>query len=342
MPIPGPRVWAAWFTPPRGGSGAHLPWLQVRSKREEKVMPRVTSRTIKKEFKSSQKNKTKEGRLPQGAAPVPFETGEAFKQPTTILPALPDFGGRTFGCSADTAGQNEAFWNRYGQYVHQPSIALDGRVLPRFTAQAIRRVAKEGVTKAGGPDGLTPQMIVWLPDEPLSRLADILNLCERQNRCPSDLSHWKVAVIPKKRKGKLASVGDVRPAAVGALVYRLWARLQLQAVRDVLSTCLLKTQGGGVRGQDAETLVMSCIWTIPKMLGNTGSCLTLVRLLTAWIRASVFLFFVAFTCLRPLFRSLSISGSIILGGSHSVGPFVAPRLVGVRAFHKVVLRPLWL
>ena len=69
------------------------------------------------------------------------------------------------------------------------------------------------------------------------------------------------------------------------------------------------------------------------------------RLLTARIRASVFLFFVAFTCLRPVFRSLSISGSIILGGSHSVGPFVAPRLVGVRAFHKfhkVILRPLWL
>ena len=93
-----------------------------QSKHEEKVMPQVTSRTIKKEFKSSQKNKKKEGRLPQGAAPVPFETGEVFKQPATILPALPDFGGRTFGCSADTAGQNEAFWNRYGQYVHQPSI----------------------------------------------------------------------------------------------------------------------------------------------------------------------------------------------------------------------------
>ena len=52
-------------------------------------------------------------------------------------------------------------------------------------------------------------------------------------------------------------MGDVRPVAVGSIVYQLWARLRLQAVRDVLPTCLLRTQGGGVRGQDAETLVMS-------------------------------------------------------------------------------------
>ncbi|CAE7235838.1 ATL39, partial [Symbiodinium sp. CCMP2456] len=53
--------------------------------------------------------------------------------------------------------------------------------------------------------------------------------CEMEGRFPSSLSHWRVVFIPKKRKGKIATLGDVRPVAIG----------------------------GGLKGQDAETLVAS-------------------------------------------------------------------------------------
>ena len=193
-----------------------------QSKHEEKVMPQVTSRTIKKEFKSSQKTKRKKADCRKEPPPFPLRRAKFLSSRPPFCQLYLILGVVLLGVRPTRRDRTRLFGIDTGST--SISLPLDGRVLPRFTAQAIRRVAKEAVTKAGGPDGLTPQMIVWLPDEPLSRLADILNLCEKQNRCPSDLSHWKVAVIPKKRKGKLASVGDVRPAAVGALVYRLWAR----------------------------------------------------------------------------------------------------------------------
>ena len=196
------------------------------------------------------------------------EGGEVLTQPATALPALADFWGRTFGCTTDTTGQDEAFWSRYGQYVRQPSVEWPG--LAPLDAKELRRVAKEGAAKAGGPDGFTPQMIAWLPDEALTRLADLLNLCEREGRFPDDMLHWKIAFLPKKRQGKIASLGDVRPVAVGPIVYRLWARLRLQAVRDALSTCLLHTQGGGVRGQDAQTLVLSLHLDFPQDVWEYG------------------------------------------------------------------------
>ena len=96
-------------------------------------------------------------------------------------------------------------------------------------------------------------MLAVLPAEALERLAALLADCEERDRFPANMRHWRIAFIPKKRKGKIASMDELRPIAVGPIVYRLWSRVCLQSVSDSLSSSLLPTQGGGVQGHDAET-----------------------------------------------------------------------------------------
>ena len=77
----------------------------------------------------------------------------------------------------------------------------------------------------------------------------------KRDRFPTNMRHWRIAFIPKKQEGQIAPVAELRLIAVGPIVYRLWSRMQ--ALSETLSSSLLPTQGGGVWGQGAETLVAS-------------------------------------------------------------------------------------
>ena len=183
------------------------------------------------------------------------EDGQVLTQPSQALPALKAYWGRIFGCPPHPGADHEGFWSLYCRFLRGPVSPFP--TLDPLTAEQIKSAAKACIHKAGGPDGLTPRMIARLPDGALSRLADVLNRCEMEGRFPSSLSHWRVVFIPKKRKGKIATLGDVRPVAIGPTVYRLWGRLRLQALSQGLASLLLPCQGGGLKGQDAETLVAS-------------------------------------------------------------------------------------
>ena len=190
------------------------------------------------------------------AAPllVADEASTVHTQPSTILPVLKSFWARTFGCDQDQ-DRSEQFWERYAPYVRQPSTPWP-QLLPVTGAQ-LREAAKASKHKAGGPDGLSPDMLAALPAEALDRLTALLAACEECGRFPTNMRHWRVVFIPKKRKGKIASVDELRPIAVGPIVYRLWSRVRMQALMGSLSSSLLPSQGGGIRGHDAETLLAS-------------------------------------------------------------------------------------
>jgi hypothetical protein len=61
-----------------------------------------------------------------------------------------------------------------------------------------------------------------LPDEVLSRLADLLTLVEKDGRWPEELNHAYVTMIPKASGGSRPQ--DQRPTTVLDVLYRLWAK----------------------------------------------------------------------------------------------------------------------
>ncbi|CAE7676109.1 xynB [Symbiodinium sp. CCMP2592] len=182
------------------------------------------------------------------------EQGRTLCQPAEAVKALHNFWGHTFGCGPHQGADVEAFWDLFGQYVGQPSVPFPE--LPPLKGEDLRTMARKNASKVAGLDGLSPRMVSWLPDEALERLAELLNVIETKGVFPDNLKYWKIAFIPKKRKGRIAKLGEVRPLAIGPCLYRIWASLRLQALAPALSTCL-PHQSGGCQGPDAETLVAS-------------------------------------------------------------------------------------
>ena len=93
--------------------------------------------------------------------------------------------------------------------------------LPSITGSEILKVAKRMKDRAGGPDGLLPRHLTYLPEPALDRLAQIFTQCENLGKWPTQVRHWKVCFLSKAtaQHGSVAGLGDVRPISIGPTAY---------------------------------------------------------------------------------------------------------------------------
>jgi len=86
-----------------------------------------------------------------------------------------------------------------------------------------------------------------LPDEVLSRVADLLTLVEKDGRWPEELIHAYVTMIPKASGGSRPQ--DQRPITVLDVLYRLWAKGVVLTWSPTLQGAYLGSAAMGFRAQ---------------------------------------------------------------------------------------------
>lgn len=181
------------------------------------------------------------------------EDGSVLTSPVRALDALENYWAHTFGPESDKVSWDE-FARTFAPFFPPARPVFD---IPNITSDDIRKMAKKMVGKASGPDGFAAQQLVLLPEDALARLAQLLSAIETQGRWPQPLLHWKVTFLPKPRPpGQVAGLGDVRPIAVGPVIYRLWSSLRLKQVQPSLHG-LLSPGPAGHRGLDVDNIILS-------------------------------------------------------------------------------------
>ena len=174
---------------------------------------------------------------------------------------------------------------------------------------------------SAGVDGWDATLLSHLPPEGWDRLAQLLNRCEEKSEWPTSLKVWKLVFIPKGKSDSAQTATDalqVRPIAVGSLIYRLWGKVRLQQLAPHLTNHLAPFQSGGNAGPDVESML---VWISLVTHINMPWLSILVRPLTALTPLLLWKFSNCGKSLRPLLGYLLPSGLVILEFQASAGPF---------------------
>lgn len=170
-----------------------------------------------------------------------------------------------FGVGHDDRATWLRFKEAYEPFLKPPN-AEDIPPLQPISGDALKAVAAAMRGSAGGVDGWDAFLLSHLPQTGWSRLADVLRLCERSGRWPAVCKIWRLCFIPKTKGDgahKPTEALQVRPIAVGNMVYRLWGRLRLQEISPSLRNHLAPFQSGGCAGADVESLLVSMSLDFP-------------------------------------------------------------------------------
>ena len=141
-----------------------------------------------------------------------------------------------------------ACWQRFQQSCFFPFIPHCSFPHEPWTLDRIKRVLSQ--LREGSAPGLRGFPIsLWksLPDIFLTRLADLLNLVEKEGSWPDELLHAYVAMIPKASGGSRPQ--DQRPITVLDVAYRVWAKGIVMCWASVLNTAYLGPAVMGFRAQ---------------------------------------------------------------------------------------------
>ena len=96
--------------------------------------------------------------------------------------------------------------------------------------------------KATGPDGISAQHLLTLPDDGWERITQMLSRFETLQTFPSAVQHWKVVFIPKGNAPEGVSADQMRPISVASILYRLWARCRIKQCNEVVEKHLAPLQ----------------------------------------------------------------------------------------------------
>ena len=123
--------------------------------------------------------------------------------------------------------------------------------------------------KAPGPDGFQTEFILLLPPEAIQQLVELFATFESSKTWPSTLLHWKLAFLPKPHKDVIPHAGQMRPIAVGHVLYRIWSRIRLLQTQQLFTPFLAPFQSKAVlRALAARTCSLVGIKNFPlKILG---------------------------------------------------------------------------
>ena len=81
--------------------------------------------------------------------------------------------------------------------------------------------------------------------------------------------HWKLAFLPKPHKATIPQASQMRPIAVGQVLYRIWSRIRLIQVQHLFTPLLAPFQSGS-QGPGCLDLFISWDQEFPRE--NFGFC----------------------------------------------------------------------
>lgn len=128
--------------------------------------------------------------------------------------------------------------------------------LPGIAVEEIKKAARKMAGKAAGPDGFQAEFLLLLPDIALSRLAELYSCFEKSGEWPRAMIHWRLAFLPKAKKNSIPTPEEMRPIAIGHVLYRLWARVRLLHVQSHVKQFLAPFQSG-YQGPSCQDLFLS-------------------------------------------------------------------------------------
>ena len=120
-----------------------------------------------------------------------------------------------------------------------------GRDLSPITGEQVREAARQmGTGKSPGHDGWRGGDLAKLPIDAQEELAELLNEVELKGQWPATMKGAVVVMLPK---GEGMDPLGQRPIGLLPGIYRLWARLRVSDLKDVLEEKRLPSELGGNR-----------------------------------------------------------------------------------------------
>ena len=144
-----------------------------------------------------------------------------------------------FGCDTDADADPQKFCDAYQEDL--PEETQPSR-LPKLNQWQVRNIAATMAHKATGPDGISAQHLLSLPEEGWERVTQMLNRFETLQTFPAAVQHWKVVFIPKGNAPEGVSADQMRPLSVASIIYRLWARCRIKQCNEVVERHLAPLQ----------------------------------------------------------------------------------------------------
>ena len=125
-----------------------------------------------------------------------------------------------------------------------------------ITVEDIRKAARKMSSKAAGPDGFEAEFLLMLPEIAIARLADLYICFAKGGVWPRAMLHWKLVFLPKTKKGRFPTPEEMRPIAIGHILYRIWARVRLVHTQSHVKQFLAPYQSG-LQGPTCQDLFLS-------------------------------------------------------------------------------------
>ena len=148
----------------------------------------------------------------------------------------------------------QAYLNSCGHFFPQLPVQDCLPLNPVHLQEAVHEMKH----KAPGPDGWVPQALKMLPQMAWVRLCQILDAVEETGTRPQGLRSWRVCFIPKTSSSGMCDTLKTRPIAVGAIIYRAWARVRSkEATAHLPRSVLGPLQVGGLKAHDAENVLLA-------------------------------------------------------------------------------------
>ena len=188
--------------------------------------------------------------------------------PGKVLDALKTTWSEIFGCNTPLINEND-FMNSFRDSLPPscPPFQLDP-----ISVRDIQKAAQKMKHKAPGPDGFQTEFLLLLPQEAIKQLAELFTAFETSKTWPSTMLHWKLAFLPKPHKDDIPQASQMRPIAVGHVLYRIWSRIRLVQVQHLFTPLLAPFQSGS-QGPGCLDLFISWDQEFPPE--NFGFCAAL-------------------------------------------------------------------
>eukprot|EP00435_Cladocopium_sp_Y103_P008923 s91_g2.t1 len=132
---------------------------------------------------------------------------------------------------------------------------------PPITIELWRKtVSKKKKGAAIGPDGVSKQDLLAMPDSTLNQMLQIIHAVENGSDWPSQAVTGLVAALAKKPTA--AAVGEFRPICIFSIFYRTWSTLRGKQCLQFLQSIVPQTLLGNIPGRSPKKLwyhVQQCI-----------------------------------------------------------------------------------
>ena len=127
----------------------------------------------------------------------------------------------------------------------------------------LRRIAADQEGQTAGPDGWTPGELMHAPIEAMDMASNLLKQVG-DKPWPKPLLQWQQIHTPKP--GKVNTIPNARPLALGSAWYRLWSSFYTKQLKDWTSKQLPSQQHGAISKRGVATALIPLLCGIEQGL----------------------------------------------------------------------------